>query len=516
MPPFAFNRMSQPLCSLPLPPPLPQIASLPLSPLAQQMVIQQHANPVAVLPFTSNWPSSQSMMSGCLPIPQQQQQPQFMMPPLNLQPPQSIPQSFIPPTSLPVNMPIFSANPPSFPFAFDATSSLPQHSNNNFPSVCRACIPPPPALNVSVASHNWTQHCSACRHVFADASKPNNRPNNGRSTPLLRQPIIVQNPYNLPIQKQQQYPHNNASFTSRPWAHKMPPLPRGAVIISDQYFPIPRKNNATTYKFSQKYAVQHPRVFTSASRSASSGTNSTNTNMRNTNGSGTQSQRKYKDSTPQSRSKSTSITPLSHSTASKRHRTPSSFSSSSSSCSSCAVCNPVAANENPKSDIQAQNSQKNLAYKQISAAARNINIRYNYQTPDLPAVYNNNRYLKSSDTDSTSPSQSSSSLNSFIAKEFRNNRPPSPVYLNPIEEEDEEEKRTIRSFSITSFQTQQPVTKTITIQKFAATSPSTVSTISVDSTLDCTENDVDSISITTTKQTEQSDEESEEEISETF
>ncbi|CAF1473172.1 unnamed protein product, partial [Adineta steineri] len=60
VPPFLFNHIAQPLCSLPLPPPLPQISSLPLTPAVQQRVIQQYSNPVATFPFTPNWQSPQS------------------------------------------------------------------------------------------------------------------------------------------------------------------------------------------------------------------------------------------------------------------------------------------------------------------------------------------------------------------------------------------------------------------------------------------------------------------------
>lgn len=49
--------MTQPQCALPLPPPLPQISSLPLVSSLQQKIIQQYANPVTVLPFA---PSAQS------------------------------------------------------------------------------------------------------------------------------------------------------------------------------------------------------------------------------------------------------------------------------------------------------------------------------------------------------------------------------------------------------------------------------------------------------------------------
>ncbi|UJR23643.1 hypothetical protein I4U23_026628 [Adineta vaga] len=181
MPPFSFNRMSQPLCSLPLPPPLPQISSLPLTPGIQQMVMQKYSNPVAVLPFTSNYQSGQSFA------------PNYSFPPV------------VPP------------------------------SNSSYPSTCRACVPAPPPLNIPVTSHCWIQHCSACHHIPGDASNPNVRPDNhGRMTPLLRQPTVAQHVQDA-NNDYQHYPHVNTYSADGSRSNNLPPLPPGAVIISDEF-----------------------------------------------------------------------------------------------------------------------------------------------------------------------------------------------------------------------------------------------------------------------------------------
>jgi len=491
MPPFTFNRMSQPLCSLPLPPPLPQIASLPLTPFVQQMVMQQYANPVAVLPFTPNCSIPQPIISG---FPQ-------------------VPQSYIPSTLMQPNAPILLPNASPFLFSFNATSSGPQYSNSGYPSTCRACVPQPPPLNVPVANHFWTQHCSACHHIPADATTPNIRPTNGRSTPLLRQPTIVQNAYDPPIgQQQQQYPHINASFKMRPWSHKMPPLPHGAVIISDQY--VSRKHSSKAYHFSRKYPVNHPHISNSVSRSVSLSTNTNNTNNENKTSSETKSQKNYEDDKSQSKTQSTSITPISHSGVSNAHQL-SSSSLSSSSSSSCSLCIALAANKHQNFDTNPRNSKRNLARKELTAAAYNINLRYNYQTPDLPSVYHNNPYLNSSSTDSTLPSNSDSSPNMFTTKEYKHGKPPLPIYLRSIIEEEEDDQKSKRTLTTTSFQSQKPVTRTIIIRKLSASSLTTVSSLSRNQSFDTTEKDADSISMISIITTDRANE-SDSIISETF
>ncbi|CAF1172012.1 unnamed protein product [Adineta ricciae] len=200
IPPFLFNRISQPQCSLPLPPPLPQLSSLPLSPAVQQMVMQQYSNPVAILSSNDN--------------------------------------------EMPVGT--IACQPP----------------NNSYPSTCRACVPAPPPLTVPVTGHCWVQHCSACHHVPTDVSNPNERPHNhGRMTPLLRQPTVEQYIYDERNQQyshqqqqspQQHYPHiNNSQARQNSWSNNLPPLPPGAVIISDEY--ITEDQPYGTYSSSNPY-----------------------------------------------------------------------------------------------------------------------------------------------------------------------------------------------------------------------------------------------------------------------
>jgi hypothetical protein len=272
MPPFLYNRMSQPLCSFPLPPPLPQLGSLPISPAIQQMVMQRYSNPVAVLPFNSNWQIPQQMMSG-YPQALQQQYQQPMMPMSGFQSLPPAPPSYMPPPPMPVcqslppapqsyippSMPAFqsfppvpqpySSLPPTIPNNLNmlappqlqaplpdtyAAPFVSQYPNSDYPSLCRACPPAPPPLSIPVTGHCWVQHCSACHHVPIPVSNPNARPSGGRITPLLRHPTVPQYVPNQAIQ-QQQYPHTNAPVMMRPWLRKTPPLPPGAFVISDEY-----------------------------------------------------------------------------------------------------------------------------------------------------------------------------------------------------------------------------------------------------------------------------------------
>ena len=82
MPPFLYNRISQPFSSFPLPPPLPQIGSLPLTPAVQQMVVQRYSNPIAVLSFPPSWQMPQMMMPSYSSVPQQYVPPVSAIPAL--------------------------------------------------------------------------------------------------------------------------------------------------------------------------------------------------------------------------------------------------------------------------------------------------------------------------------------------------------------------------------------------------------------------------------------------------
>ncbi|CAF0816501.1 unnamed protein product [Adineta steineri] len=112
MPPFLYNRISQPLSSFPLPPPLPQLGSMPLTPAVQQMVLQRYSNPIAVLPYSSNWQQPQLMR----PNFSQGFQQQLQQPMVPMQPYLPAPQSYMPPA-----MPAY----PSYPAASQQYNSFP-------------------------------------------------------------------------------------------------------------------------------------------------------------------------------------------------------------------------------------------------------------------------------------------------------------------------------------------------------------------------------------------------------
>ncbi|CAF1239853.1 unnamed protein product [Adineta steineri] len=240
VPPFLFSRMTQPLCSLPLPPPLPQISTLPLTPAVQQRVIQQYSNPVATFPFTPNWQSPQSF-APTYPPPLQQPS---MMPMPSFQAPQYDSQPYFPSAVPPKNMSMLSSNTsPLLPYS-NPVSSVPQLPNNNYSNICRACVPSPP-LNVTVTDHSKFQKCSTCHHIPTDGSNPNVQLSNDRSTQLLHHPAI-----------QQHYPRTNTYMTKFTWPHKLPPLPPGAVIISDEYIK-KRDTSYDSYFYSKRKYPQY-------------------------------------------------------------------------------------------------------------------------------------------------------------------------------------------------------------------------------------------------------------------
>ena len=487
MPPFLFNRISQPLCSLPLPPPLPQLCSLPLTPNVQQMITRQYANPVATFPFTPNYPQI---------LPQQPQQSMLPISALN-------PSSYIPPTLLPSNMP-YSA------FSTDATQSQASYSNSGYPSTCRACIPAPPSLNIPVTGHNWVQHCSACHHVPADATNPNSRSNNGRSTPLLRHPTVRQTAYNPPIQQQQQqhYPYINTSTTTRPWLHQMPPLPPGAVVISDEY--VPRDNIANASHFSQNIPVLNPRVMNCVPRSLTLGTAcSINQNQTNKTKSERKERKKQKGDKSQSNIISNNNTPVSNSVTPVVRRASTSSSSSSSatsSSSSCSLCK--AARAKKQTEQQEQTPSQSVA----AAEARNVNIHYNYQVPDVDSVYHTNSDIRSSDVDSLTISNPIASPKYLQVTVHYRDALLSPMSIDSMEKDDQ---KSIDTSSPIPSQSERPVKKIIIIRQFRTNSPSTISTVSSNRSFRILDKDLDSISTTSTIKADPV-KESGDNISETF
>ncbi|CAF1340673.1 unnamed protein product [Adineta steineri] len=221
VPPFLFSRMTQPLCSLPLPPPLPQISSLPLTPAVQQRVIQQCSNPVATFPFTPNWQPPQSF-APTYPSPLQQPS---MMPMPSFQAPQYDSQPYFPSAVPPKNMSILSSNTSSsLPYS-NSIPSVHQQQNNDYSNRRRAYVSPPSSsLTSTVTDYSWLQDCSAYHRIPAVKANPNVQLSNDRSTQLLHHPV-----------GQEQYSHINTPMTKFTWSHKLPSLPPGAIVISDEY-----------------------------------------------------------------------------------------------------------------------------------------------------------------------------------------------------------------------------------------------------------------------------------------
>ncbi|CAF1633730.1 unnamed protein product, partial [Didymodactylos carnosus] len=106
----------------------------------------------------------------------------------------------------------------------------PPYGNSN---MCRACVPMPPSLSIPVTGNCWIQHCSCCYYV---PSEIGNERRSGRVTPLLRQSTV--SPF-LPntYQHQQQ---SEPPVLVRPWLRKTPPLPPGAILLSDEFVDNPK------------------------------------------------------------------------------------------------------------------------------------------------------------------------------------------------------------------------------------------------------------------------------------
>lgn len=209
MPPFIFNRMSQPLCSLPLPPPLPQVALLYLENYVQQMVVQQYVNQVTIPHYISNWQMYQPMTSDC---------PQ---------------QSIVPISNFPSYPPaVISNNTPMLPLqipssSVDVSQTIPYY-NNNYQSTCRACTSPPPSYNSSITSNSFIQYCPICDQILGAIPSPNISLANEQITSSIRPASVLQNGHNQ-ARPETQYPYMNLR------SHKIPSLPPGAFIIFDEY-----------------------------------------------------------------------------------------------------------------------------------------------------------------------------------------------------------------------------------------------------------------------------------------
>jgi len=501
MPPFLYNRISQPLCSFPLPPPLPQLGSLSLTPAVQQMVVQRYSNPVAVFPFASNWQTPQLMMPGFSQALQQQQQqlmPAFQPFPPASQPyipppmpafpslppapqaynsPPSVfvppvmpifssfpptPQSYIPPPTMPANLSVLQ--PPSLPLPLPYANAVPpssQYPNSSYPNMCRACPPAPPPLNMLVNGHCWVQHCAACHNVPTPISNPNVRPSSGRITPLLRHPTV---PQYVPDQTQQQQdPHANAPAMIRPWLRKTPPLPPGCVLVSDKCFNKDGSRSRDSF-----------RSTTSTSRS---------TSTRSITASKTS-----KSLSPRRASKNSNNPIPAQPVTSKVSLSSSSSSSSSSGLSA----------EYHKTTMHLSKTNKTPIPQKLAGEARNVNLQYNYQPQELPSVYNVNRYLKSSSEASTL-SLNRQKLHDHSPSFIKGNSQilSTGSDLSSIEEESIAHKEDEKPPRPPSY-SKKPKEKLIIIREVIAKSPSTISTISSNAAFSIIDKDIDSILSTST------------------
>jgi hypothetical protein len=229
MPPFLFNRISQPLCSLPLPPPLPQMASLCLENDVQQIIMQRYANPVAVFPFNPSWQTSQPMVPPSL-FPSSQP----------MGPPSLFPSSQ--PASIPGGVPIFPSQ--------ISASQIPQFQNSGSPRMYCTCMPQ------SSSSNN-----------------PNIRPTDSRITPLLGRSIAPPIALNQ-TRQQYQNPYINEATSIDSWSRKTPPLPVGAILVFDEY--LDKNNLSQEHQHFKKSPKRTRHAYKTTGRSITINTNNPN------------------------------------------------------------------------------------------------------------------------------------------------------------------------------------------------------------------------------------------------
>ena len=567
MPPFLYNRISQPFCSFALPPPLPQIGSLPLTPAVQQMVMQRYSNPVAVLPFAPSWQMPMMMMPNYPQYAQQQQQYMTSMPALPAlpappqpyipPPPQAYipssapvavpslppaPQAYIPPPlppppqvyipppptvvpSLPPTPAVISSlppvpqtynpppsfgafipAPPPFPgipqghpmpfspptsqYPSSSTDAASSSSYNNYPSICRACPPAPPPLTINVTGHCWIQHCSACHHVPNSISNPNSRPNGGRITPLLLQPAV---PQYVPEQTGHQYNHTNPPVMMRPWLRKTPPLPPGAVVIYDEY--INKRNSRSRHGQSNRRNKQEAHDSRDHYRS-------TTVSSRKTNGiANSGATRNHKSMSPKTRSNNNNTDAIQQQGFFK---TKGSGPLSSSSTSSSGV-----SGEYEKiTFLPAGGAQQNTIPSPLTREARNVNLQYKYQPEELPTVYLNNQYLKSSSEASTPGSNIETPLNH--SPQLSQNLSSSPTSSSSSSTRSKSLKNNLQHEKENGLPPRSPShlktpkQRLVIIREFMTSSPSTISTISSNMSFSIIDkDDDDALSTTSTIRADQ-------------
>ncbi|CAM4911949.1 unnamed protein product [Rotaria socialis] len=369
--------------------------------------------------------------------------------------------------------PMMPANMPASSPPYDtAASSLSQNNfNNSYPSTCRACPPVPPSLNVPVMGYCWVQHCAACHRVPTPVSTPNARPASGRITPLLRRPTVPQYIPNQTTQ-QNQYLQAPTSDLMRPWLRKTPPLPPGAILISDEI--ICKDDYSARYNHSPRKYRRHHRSIRHKHRSTtvSSGTISTTSPAVVKVGRSVSPKRKSKNNSNQTRHT------VSNKSNSQVSKTPS---------SDLTV-------EYQKVTLHSSKDKENTLPQQLAGEARNVNIKYRYQPQELPSVYLLNRYLKSSSEASTLASnmQASSDCSSTPIKEHSSTSSPLMDSIStqeePISEKEDEKSIPLPSQSVKTKE------RVIIIRQYIASSPSASSTISSNSAFSIIKEDKETIS----------------------
>jgi hypothetical protein len=379
---------------------------------------------------------------------------------------------------MPDNLPVLS--PPSLQLPVPNANAVPsssQYSYSGYPSMCRACPPAPPPLNITVTGHCWVQHCCACHQVSTSICNPNVRPNGGRITPLLRHPTV---PQYVPEQiNQQQYLHANAPVMMRPWLRKTPPLPPGAVVVSDEY--LDRDGYYSRYGPSQRQHRHHKRDSHAKRRSAT-------VTSKATSGASRTDTKNTRSVSPEKRQKSNTHRTQQKEPVKSGRTTPMSSSSTTTSGLSA---------EYKKTTMLPPNTKQDTVPQQFTHGSRNINLQYKYQPQELPNVYLLNRYLKSNSETSTLSSnvEAQSDNSSLFVKERNPLLSPSNDSISTKKESniDKDDESLLRPPS-----QPKPKERLIIIREFRSNSPSTMSTVSSDIAFSIIDNDEDPTSATST------------------
>jgi hypothetical protein len=273
----------------------------------------------------------------------------------------------------------------------------------------------------------------------------------------------------------------------RPWLRKTPPIPPGAVIISDEI--MDKNGSYSQYNHSQRQHRQYERGsrYKHRSTTVTSKTNpSTNLTAIKVNRSMSPRRINNNNDNPNQQQGFVKL----------KNPIPKASSSTSSSGLS---------SEYTKVTLHPPNSKPNVIPQPLTREARNINLQYKYQSEELPTVYLVNRYLKSNSETSTSSSNietpsNHSSSSSFIKE------------LSPISSSSSTDSNSIKNVLIFKKEDEKPPRppsrskkskdKLIIIREFTTSSPSTISTISSNMTFSIIDKDEDSISTTSTLKTD--------------